>query len=335
MTYITNSKKVSEVENILLHAIKLHNQEVSELKTKAETNLPKPQKLIEFPNQSKYKVGDISLNSSYEWFKFKIEFGIEIKPTVKDLEKRKEDLIVQFGKYLDDYKKVYDQNLPIIENNLLIFDKIKVIMAAIGIPDYYRRSYYKSSRSRSLTTESEKAGYLADLERNIPISQPNLPKKEEFLRKLNEAYEPKLKVIRQAEEATQKAEQEQRKIHELALLRAKYTPKDASSTVDEIIDSLLSKDKYLRLAYFLELNRGDWNDGYDYAERGLNSFEVITETDKLIQEDIQKCINSGNDGFIDGRIFRDTEWNYGIIYELVDNQELIEDLSKLKEFKNI
>ena len=56
-------------------------------------------------------------------------------------------------------------------------------------------------------------------------------------------------------------------------------------SAEDILDVILEKDKYLRLAHYLLKNREDWNDGYSYAESGLNGFDVETETDKLIEDD--------------------------------------------------
>jgi hypothetical protein len=59
---------------------------------------------------------------------------------------------------------------------------------------------------------------------------------------------------------------------------------------------------------------------------------VENEIDELIQEDIQKCIDSGDDGDIDGKVFRDTTWGYDAIFSLCEDRVLYDDLFKVKSF---
>jgi hypothetical protein len=37
------------------------------------------------------------------------------------------------------------------------------------------------------------------------------------------------------------------------------------------------------------------------------------------------CLSNGNDGDVDGRVFRDTRWNYDKLFELVNDQQLLAD----------
>lgn len=88
------------------------------------------------------------------------------------------------------------------------------------------------------------------------------------------------------------------------------------SDKDSILDALLAKDKYLRLAYYLERNRNDWNDGYFFARTGLDGFEVVSEDDQAISKEIGDLLDSDD---VDGRCFRDCHFNYGVLYGMADD----------------
>jgi hypothetical protein len=94
----------------------------------------------------------------------------------------------------------------------------------------------------------------------------------------------------------------------------------------DLREILLKKNKYLRLAYFLEKNRGDWTDGPSYAENGLSGFTVETLDDHLIFVDINDLIEDWGG---DGRCFRDCTWNYGRIYSEFVPPELLADFQQL------
>jgi hypothetical protein len=111
-------------------------------------------------------------------------------------------------------------------------------------------------------------------------------------------------------EAEQKAVEAEKRRGTLVL---KYElPYEA--TWDAILNELLGKNKYLRLAHYLQLNRGDSSDGYAYASEGLDGFKAESDEDKAIHRDLYGCIEDW-DG--DGRVFRDTSWNYDRLFAMV------------------
>jgi len=97
----------------------------------------------------------------------------------------------------------------------------------------------------------------------------------------------------------------------------------------DLLDVILEKDKYLRLGHYLLKNREDWNDGYSYAENGLNGFIVESDEDGLIAADIQNCIDNW-DG--DGRCFRDCQYNYDHCFSLVKDEQLYKDYQLVKSW---
>ena len=108
----------------------------------------------------------------------------------------------------------------------------------------------------------------------------------------------------------------------------KYQLDPVATTQSDLLELLLGKNKYLRLAYYLEKNRGDWNDGPSYAECGLNGFTIETPDDQLIYDDINGYISDW-DG--DGRVFRDCTWNYSRIYAEFVSEELLTDFKSINE----
>lgn len=105
---------------------------------------------------------------------------------------------------------------------------------------------------------------------------------------------------------------------------------DATTDVESVFEALIGKDKYLGLADAMSKTRGDWSEGFWRVEEALRSFAMArTEVvDDLIITDIRECLNSDCE---DGRIFRDTEWNYDRLYEMVD-AALLADYRELSSF---
>ena len=74
------------------------------------------------------------------------------------------------------------------------------------------------------------------------------------------------------------------------------------------------------MAYYLEKNRNDWNDGCTYAEIGLRNFNIENELDQKIYDDIIHYIYNWGD-YMDGRCFRDCKYNYSELYDIVAEQD--------------
>lgn len=317
-----------------------YEKEKKDLLLKADDVLPTPMKIVKLPETGSYKVSDVYAGSlghdGSKWFYNSSYYGGEKQiETEKGLVERKQKALEVIDKYIADCTKVYNENLPAMENNKKIVEKVTALMSKLGIPSSYSHSYFKTNRSRNKTTETVKAGYLGDLQRNVPTYQPAIPDKDTYIRKAEHYFGKLLAEVQKKDKESAEYQRKQEEIHQVALLRAKYTPNDAQSSVWDIREAILSKDKYLRLAYWLERNRGDWNDGYSYAETGLDGF-VVEEGNSLdqdIYDNIYSCIRSGDDGDIDGRIFRDTEYNYNRLKDFVTNSSLLEDLEKLNQWQ--
>lgn len=307
--------------------------EISQLQSKVDETIPKPKKYIPYPKTDSYKIYDnITIgNSSSYFFIFKNYWGTvnDKDITVDMLEERWKHIKQVAAKYEADCKIVSQANLEIIAHNNTVRDKITSIMKELGVPDTYYTKEYKTNRSTKLTETRHYAGYKGDLDRLMPAEKKPLDAAS-LLSSLQRTYEEKLRAAR---DIANKAEAEKVKVtqlHELALLRAKYTPDNPISDVHTIRDIILSKDKYLMLGYWLMRNREDWNDGYSYAEVGISQFKIENTEDAEIHASLTEIINSGyEEGDIDGRVFRDCEYSYGYLFAKVTDKSLLKDYEKI------
>lgn len=313
--------------------------EMAVLNKKVEENIPKVREVGKWPSVGEFNwnTGNGWINSrtaslnSYEseWFKF---YGSYSEKTIEELtqgmlDKRYAEILERIAQLEAAVTKAWQDNVEAINNNKLVREKVELMMKHCGIASTYTTYEFPTSRSRTKKAVTHSAGYLGDLTRNVPISvQGSKPNAEEYKKKAERLYKDMSSKIADFERQKRIKETKAKEVHELALLRAKYCPDNALADLQDILGGLLEKDKYLRLAYWLERNRGDWTEGYNYAEIGIDSFSVQTEVDKEIEEDIRHYIDNW-DG--DGRVFRDCEYNYSVLYGMAD-AALYADLSKLR-----
>ena len=140
---------------------------------------------------------------------------------------------------------------------------------------------------------------------------------------------------RQEEEARlREAQAEQKKRQraadvELAKLIVRYGAPEESDWED-VLESLRAKSKFLDLAIAGMETRGDWSDGFHRVAGALRRFRVEDERDKEIVADLVDCM-----GHDDGRVFRDTAWNYDRLFGLVEDQQLVADAKRCSEIASL
>ena len=202
-------------------------------------------------------------------------------------------------------------NLAAIENNIKVREQVRLIMENLGIKAESSTYGYAKPSARKMTWTRKPAGYISDLATSCPISDgyEALKKTLESVAGNIDRYEALGKAKEQAEESAKAEVAKDRE--NLILLGAVSARYGQAADVDELVELMCKKDKYLGLAYALEQNRNDWSDGYSYAERGLDDFEAATPEDHRIVTEIQRSIDDW-DG--DGRVFRE---NYGELYGMV------------------
>lgn len=207
--------------------------------------------------------------------------------------------------------KANDIARPINER---VRDKAINTMLSLGLPTTVR--VLKSSRSSKY--EDKTAEWLTALRMMIPtggfINQVETIR-QGLLAEIEESEKKRLQKESEVERERQK-EIAKRKA-DLALVEmCQFVGIDpVESTSRDVMFAILAKDKYLRLAYWLERNRSDWSEGCDFARTGLDEFECDSEDDNAIASEIGELISNWGG---DGRCFRDCHWNYSVLYGMAD-----------------
>lgn len=218
-------------------------------------------------------------------------------------------------------------NAEALSVNAEIRGEIEALMESVGMP---KRFSYRDSKSRARfpKTISEDAGYITDLRREVATNdgyQHSLDQAE----RLRQGYEKFLADAirededrkRQAERAAE-AEKERRLANvELAEIILRYGL-DREADWSDVLEALRAKDQRLDLAMAMQETRGDWSEGFYRVENALGRFKIETDEDKDIAADICGCLRCDD---TDGRIFRDTEWNYSRLFASVADQQLAKD----------
>lgn len=310
---------------------KVIEKEMEQLKLKAEEQIPAVAKLVPYPKIHDFKIKNTTQNLSSEpsyWYKRKdIWDQLREFDKTEHLTERYNNIVATLDEIDEFQKKVDEQNVLLIENNKRIHQKVSLIMQGLGVGNTFTTTEY-SNRSTKAKTVTHSAGYLCDLGRNVPVSVSGKIDTKGLRDSALRVWRQKNDTLLQKDRDEAKKKQALADLNKMAMLRVKYTPDNPESEKEDILVGVLSKNKYLRLAHFLQMNRGDWTDGYDYAETGLNGFVVENEVDAEIEKDIQFHIDNW-DG--DGRIFRDCEYNYNVLFGMVDDEQLMKDYNNINE----
>lgn len=316
---------MSKNKEAIIKVVDSLEAEIERLTKLLEEDIPTPLAM----NDKKIKKDDyviyknsyntVSLNTSSTWFQHKPHYrDWELLKSVAEIDERKEQILHIIEKYETDMKTRFEESEIVSKHNKIIHDKIGQIMNKIGVTKTYQVYDYETSRSKTKKWIRKSAGFIADVQRVAPTYNEYSAYKttvQELRTKLETDYTKAKAVVVKAEQEELAKKKALEDTHKLALLRAKYTPEDAMSSVDDILQAILDKDKYLRLAYYLEQNRNDWNDGYWYAEKGLQGFTIDNEEDHEIYDCIYNITQYED---VDGRYFRNCEYSYSMLFGKVD-----------------
>jgi hypothetical protein len=226
-------------------------------------------------------------------------------------------------------------NLPAIENNRLIAERIKSLMTEVGMPVSYAEVDPKS-RARFPKKQRHDAGYLEDIRRHVRTNDGFDSATSTYVR-LKAAYDAYAEEGEReaaaaklhAEQAEERAKAERRANIEMATIILRYGL-DTDSTWSEILEALRTKDQRLDLAVAMVDTRGDWSEGFYRVSDAFGRFKIETEEDKQIANDIAQCLATAEDG-CDGRVFRDTTWSYDRLFASVTDQQLATDVQTARE----
>lgn len=298
------------------------------LEKKAESNIPSVMKLnkITMPSVANTYAGNA--------FKYGSSYYERDPKTIEEVESKLSSLLEKAEVERLKVVAEHEANLPAIENNQKVREKITQIMKDIGIPSNYSTSEFKTQRSRTKTTTTHAAGYIGDLQRNIPLSDES----ERMLTLIKSAVDSfkrhadtlKANIRKELQEA-EKTEKAKKEVLAKARLQVKYNLTEDFEWSD-VLEVLDNKDKYFKLARAMEETRNDWNDGYGRVQYAISAFEVETEEDKEIFESIHELAYESED--IDGRVFRDCEFNYSFLYGKV-SEEILNDYETLKFYYDV
>ena len=298
------------------------------LEKKAESNIPSVMKL------NKITTPSVANTYAANAFKYGSSYYERDPKTVEEVESKLSSLLTKAEQERAKVLEEHQANIPAIENNLKVREKITQIMKDIGIPNNYSTSEFKTQRSRTKTTTTHSAGYLGDLQRNVLVSD----EKDRMLTLIKSAedsfkhHADTLKgTIRKELQEAEKTEKAKKEVLAKARLQVKYNLDDDFEWSD-VLEVLDSKDKYFALARSMEDTRNDWNDGYGRVQYAISDFEVVTEEDKEIFESIHELAYESED--IDGRVFRDCEYNYSFLYGKVSD-EILTDYETLKSYYEV
>ena len=242
--------------------------------------------------------------------------------SIEQLEDSKQKYLQLLEEAFKQDEKIHESNLVIIENNKQIIDKVKKLMEYIGIPETYTEYTYPSNRHKNKKNVTQTSGWHSDLARVCPIGDTFFRCKETYKSLVNSAndyFNERIKELKDKE--LEKEKKKQIELRELAKYQVKYEL-PYESNWDDVMDSIISKNKYLHLSYNLMCNRNDWSDGPEFAKTGLEEFKIENEIDQKINDNIINAIVNW-DG--DGRVFRDCEYNYSVLIDFVEDKNLLED----------
>lgn len=298
------------------------------LEKKAESNIASVMKL------NKITMPSVANTYAANAFKYGSSYYERDPKTIEEVESKLSSLLEKAEVERLKVVAEHEANLPAIENNQKVRDKITQIMKDIGIPNNYSTSEFKTQRSRTKTTTTHSAGYLGDLQRNVPVSDES----ERMLTLIKSAVDSfkrhadtlKANIRKELQEA-EKTEKAKKEILAKARLQVKYNL-DEDFVWSDVLEVLDKKDKYFMLARAMEDTRNDWNDGYGRVQYAIARFEVTSEEDREIFDEIHDLANDYED--IDGRIFRDCEFNYSFLYGKV-SEEILNDYETLKSYYEV
>ena len=164
-------------------------EQIDILKKRAEDNISAPMKILP------YKVPEI-FHQNIEKFFLDPEQNFRKASTVEQVDRCLEVFKKIYDSCLTDLNSVHQLNIPIVEHNRVIRDKVSVIMRSIGIFDTFNTYDFKTVRSHEKTPTKHNSGYLDDLNRVVKLADNYLTIKGDIDKTsaLVEQYGSKLKT---------------------------------------------------------------------------------------------------------------------------------------------
>ncbi|KAA9007289.1 hypothetical protein F4V43_02035 [Paenibacillus spiritus] len=228
-----------------------------------------------------------------------------------------DSLILFINAIAESEKETHIENVEKLKINQATEKKVFDILEQIGISS----SYYGYKTNRSKDTTKMYYNFPSEIKKQIPTqySENRLEElRKSVIEQIKKIWNTQVIKMREERVKKEKIEKEKEQNKKLALLLAKYDL-ELDDSWDDLLSAIVKQNKYLRLAHYLEKNRNDWSNGCDYAETGLGYFNVENELDQDIEDDIYSYTGENWNG--DGRVFRDCNYNFSVLYNIVADQD--------------
>ena len=222
-------------------------------------------------------------------------------------------------------------NIPAMVSNEALYVRLRTLMLEVGMPS----TTWEPGKGRK-NGQSVTAGWLRDLGSSIT-------REDRHAYAVRELADQENRIKQYAEnqgwlhrEATRKQEKEAQKVtreREIGMLAARYGLNVMAADKNDVMEAILAADKYLALAHAFYGIRYDYNDSpHKRGRRALDRFTVETDMDRQIMDHWLETIqHQEENGESDGRIYRDSDWNYETLYGLVKNAELLADYQRVRD----
>jgi hypothetical protein len=224
-------------------------------------------------------------------------------------------------------------NGPAIAHNTAIREAVAAMMKGCGIDATYTVvNEAKSGRSKTYSRVTAQAGWVKDLMRTCPIDDGFEQARIQYEQGKQRIAEYQAKEEKQAtllREAAREQEKERLRQAVRAVMIVKHGL-DPQLDLADVLEAILTRDKYAALGYALERNCNDWSDGCYYADIALAEFKIAESVDQEIAAEIRGLIDDWDDDS-DGRVFGGCTWNYNALYEMA-NAEIVKDLQAIRAY---
>ncbi|MFA5626126.1 MAG: hypothetical protein WC965_01405 [Thiohalomonadaceae bacterium] len=227
-----------------------------------------------------------------------------------------------------------ESNKDALEHNEMVNKRVHDLMNEVGMPTVYKVRDEKS-RARIRPWLTKTAGWITDLEREFPLDDGFAQVRASYLRNKEEAEAQREELAKEEDDLKRqqerKAEKEKEAIiyaYNLAKIKIKHDLSPEASAGDAL-DALFSKDALLGLAHAMAKTRNDWSDGF-YRVEGALVTEIAEEHPEVFAAVQEQLDYAAIHGDMDGRVFRDMEYNYNVLFGMVD-PDLYEDYKTLTQ----
>lgn len=292
---------------------------------RANDTFPSIQKLNDIKNAP---ITNVGISNAFTFSNYYSSYNK--MTSVEQIHKKLEEYKMMLEANIAAIEETHKTNLAAIENNKLVKEKVAFVMGQIGMPTTYSKTYYKTNRSRTPTTETVRAGWFDDIQR-IAVNdgyESKISAAIQAFESLKKKAVQEIEELRKQEQVKEKEEKAKKEVLAKARLQVKYSLTEDSDW-DEVLEALDKKDKYFMLARAMNDVRNDWNEGFGRVQYAISNFATETPEDEEIYGEIHTLAYESED--IDGRCFRDCEYNYSVLYAKVD-EDLMKDWETLKEY---